>query len=127
MQNGLRHFNAWRRLGLLLIAADAWLSLSPSAGGASIIPDKLAHFLVYLAIAFWFSTLYPRAQAWVLAGSLALGGALEILQGLGSARQAEWLDMLANALGAMLGCALARLAPVNVFAWFERLLPEGAR
>lgn len=120
MQTGLRHYRTWRRLGLLLIAADVWLSLSPSAGGVSPIPDKLAHFLVYLSLSFWFATLYPRATAWVVAGFVALGGALELLQGVGGQRLAEWLDMAANVAGCLAGALVARVLPVNAFAWFEQ-------
>lgn len=122
MRAGLRHYTAWRRIGLLLVAADVYLGLSPGAGGVSFMPDKAAHFLVYLVLGFWFATLYPRAVAWVFAGLLALGGALEILQGMGSARHAEWLDFAANFVGSLAGCGLVLALPFNTFHWIETKL-----
>lgn len=125
MRQELRYFNTWRRLGLLIVAVDVYLALAPSAGGSALVPDKVAHFLSCFAIAFWFSSLFPRMIGWVFAGTLALGGGLEILQGIGGVRVADWMDMAANTAGAVTGCAIVYLAPVNVFQWFEqRLLPD---
>ncbi|HEX6928367.1 MAG TPA: VanZ family protein [Gammaproteobacteria bacterium] len=126
MSAGLRYHAAWRRLGLLLIAADVYLSLSPGAGSVSVLPDKIAHFLVYAVLAFWFATLYPHAIGWIFAGLLALGGTLEILQGLGEARHAEWLDFGANLAGCLAGGGLVLLLPFNTFHWIETKLRPAA-
>lgn len=120
--NPLRYFNTWLGLGLLLVTADAWFSLAPSPAGISSVPDKLGHLLMYAVLAFWFSTLYPQAVHRVFIGLVALGGLLEILQGLGTVRHAEWLDLGADAIGCALGCLLVRVLPFNAFHRFEQKL-----
>ena len=51
--------------------------------------------------------LKPRLR-WAILGVIFLSGALEILQAF-TGRDAEWLDFIANSLGALTGCALGAL------------------
>lgn len=72
--------------------------------------DKAQHFTAYFGLALlatlgWGRSIRARA---ILAGVLALGGALEILQGQ-VGRDAEWADMGANTLGAVTGLGLGFL------------------
>jgi VanZ family protein len=92
------------------VAVIAWGELKPNSGEEGIIWDKALHFTAYFGLA-WLGTL-----AWgrrvrpllILAVVLALGGILEILQGM-VGRDGEWGDMLANTLGGLAGMGLALL------------------
>lgn len=69
--------------------------------------DKLLHFLAYFGLAAILAAALGTGRALVcaVAGLVALGGVLEILQGF-VGRDAEWLDAAANALGAIAGAVL---------------------
>lgn len=75
-------------------------------------PDKLLHFLAYFGLSGIATTALSRHVVAIVAGLIALGGALEILQ-MFTGRDAEWLDEAANAVGAVLG-ALAGLVFLRV-------------
>ncbi|HWA91307.1 MAG TPA: VanZ family protein [Rhizomicrobium sp.] len=67
--------------------------------------DKFLHFIAYFGLAGIATTALGRRRALaVVAGLIALGGLLEILQSF-TGRDAEWLDEAANSLGAILGAA----------------------
>jgi VanZ family protein len=72
--------------------------------------DKAQHFTAYFGLAL-LATLgwgrHIRARV-ILAAVLALGGVLEILQAF-VGRDAQWLDMGANTLGAVTGLGLGFL------------------
>ena len=89
-------------------AAIVWLSLTPSlptldAGHG----DKLGHFTAYALLMFWFAQLYAR-RLWYAIGFIAMGVALEFLQGQTGYRHYDLVDALANALGVAAGWGLAR-------------------
>jgi VanZ family protein len=70
--------------------------------------DKVDHATAYLGLAL-LATLgwgISRTLLWVFLGVLTIGGILEGLQAL-VGRDAEWGDMLANAIGAVIGFGLA--------------------
>jgi VanZ family protein len=81
--------------------------------GQPLMWDKLLHFIAYFGLSVLLTLiLQPRRK--VLLGMLALvamGGALEIVQGL-IGRDASFLDELANTLGVIAGAAVARLSIV---------------
>ncbi len=82
--------------------------------------DKVEHFTTYCALAVWFLGLYPRSRYWaVVVALLALGGGLEIAQGLmGLGRTADILDMAANTSGVGVGLLLALTLTGN---WARRV------
>ena len=76
--------------------------------------DKLAHFGLFLVAAFpgrrslaLFGVKSPGVAVVVVAA--LYGGLLEIVQGLWTLRDAEFLDMLAGALGALAAVGILRL------------------
>ena len=77
--------------------------------------DKLAHLAGYGILMLWFCVLYRRARvrAFYALGFVALGIALESLQGSLGYRAFELLDVAANTAGVMLGWGVA---------WKSRLL-----
>ena len=92
-------------------AAIVWLSLTPSPPQIDIEHgDKLGHFGSYALLMFWFAQLY-RVRIFYAIGFVAMGVALELLQGQLGYRSADVLDMGANALGVLLGWAAASILP----------------
>jgi hypothetical protein len=81
--------------------------------GDVTMADKVAHFCAYAALGFLAALggirIFGR-PIFSLAGLIAYGAALELLQGLGGVRIGDWVDASMNASGAMSGFALARLA-----------------
>ena len=66
--------------------------------------DKLNHLLAYGALAFFTAGGYPAVKKVLLIMAVvAYGGVLELLQGATGYREASWLDLAADALGAVLG------------------------
>jgi VanZ family protein len=89
--------------------AIVWLSLTPAPPDVGIDQgDKLGHFVAYGWLMFWFAQLYARRLPWA-AGFVALGIALEFLQGALGYRTFDALDMVANTLGVLLGWGAARV------------------
>ena len=106
----LRHRRLWIAMSLVLLAAVLFASLQPDFGPA--VPanfDKVEHLAAYVLLAVWFTGLVARGRYWAVgAGLMALGLLIEVLQGLMSlGRSAEVSDMLANALGVVVGITIA--------------------
>ena len=82
--------------------------LGPSGGGGVALWDKGVHFTAYFVLSF-LATLALEARrmaVFAVAGLIAIGGALEIVQGL-IGRDMELGDEIANTLGALAGAAIA--------------------
>lgn len=63
--------------------------------------DKVEHFTAYFVLMGWFAQIYhqPKIRLGYMVGFILLGIAMEILQGLGGIREADWRDALANTVG----------------------------
>jgi len=99
-------------LGWAWAATIVWLSLTPSPPKVDVeYSDKLGHLAAYALLMFWFTRLYARAAVRIAYALLfvAMGIALEFLQGQLGYRTHEVADMLANTLGVLLGWAAAPL------------------
>jgi VanZ family protein len=121
----LRFAWLWWLLGWGLVAATINESLQRNVWEvAKVMPsDKVTHFSGYCALAIWFAGVARRSR-YLIVGSLliALGGALEIAQGVMSqGRTADWWDFLANSLGIATGLGVAALGLGNWMVWIERL------
>ena len=107
-------FLPWvRRAGAWLfwpaLAVVVWGELTPHPPRfATLWWDKAEHFIAYFGLTLLASLAWglKRSLFWVLAGIVALGGALEIIQSF-VGRDAEWGDFLANSLGAVAGLGVA--------------------
>jgi VanZ family protein len=122
----LKFSRLWWTAGWVLVALVIWGSLRPAGQvpHAWWPPDKVVHFSAYCSMAFWFAGMtHRRLYPYLAALLLVLGGAIEIAQGMmGYGRDADWHDMLANAMG--VGTALI-LAYAGLGTWmnkFERKL-----
>jgi VanZ family protein len=102
----------WRLVGWFGVAATLILSLGPPAlDDGRAHADKLAHLAGYALLMAWWAQLVV-ARRWRLALVVVLFGvAIEGLQGLTAYRQADPLDLLANAGGVLLGWLAAHALP----------------
>ena len=102
----------WLATGWLWIAAVFYISLMPhppepvSFNGV----DKLEHLLAYAGLMLWFCQVYPeyRMRMRLFVALSAMGVGIEFLQGMGGYRYFEYVDMLANTLGVVVGWGLAK-------------------
>lgn len=117
----------WLVASILLVAGVIWGSLEtgtriPMAGGN----DKVLHFGCYCFLAIWFAGLFARNRyVWIAVALLLLGLAMEIAQHLMHAgRQADPLDMAANAGGIVAGLTAAALFLGGWARWIEAWLRD---
>lgn len=105
----LRFRWVWMSLGWVLVAGVVVGSLLPGGAVSAIeAEDKLLHAASYCLLMIWFAGLYERRRHVVIAlGAFALGAALDVLQGLVSARSFDWLDIVANGVGVGVGLGLS--------------------
>jgi len=112
----------WYGLALLLTAIVLVLSLipSPPQPPGALGWDKAQHVLAYLALAVaWCQAIGGRSHPWVVLAVAALGCTVELLQGLGAARDPQFGDALANTIGATFG-ALLRASPAGwLLTWLD--------
>ena len=104
----------WLAIGWALVAAIVFGSVMhspPSLGFEQ--SDKLEHIGSYGLVMFWFCQLYDarRARLAYALGFIALGVALEFVQGWLGYRDFELADMLADAAGVALGWGTALILP----------------
>ena len=98
---------AWG-LTVVLIAVISGLTLMPSSqADGPPTPDKLYHFIAFAVLVMPLCAAYPRRIWWVVAGAIVFGGLIEVIQPM-VGRGDEWLDLLADALGAVAGGWIAR-------------------
>jgi VanZ family protein len=105
----LRFAVAWRLVGWAGVACALVLSLWP--GGAPLpfhLWDKIEHATGYLALATWFTGIYPREKYLrVGAACFLLGLLIELLQGMTATRSMDAFDVLANTTGVAVAVGLA--------------------
>ena len=115
----------WRVIGAGLILSVIWLSLTPRPIEVPVAQgDKLGHVLAYATLMFWFAQLDARYRARV-AYALAfatLGVALEFAQRLTGYRAFDINDMVASAVGVLLGWVVAPPRGPDVLGLLERAL-----
>jgi len=71
--------------------------------------DKGNHALGFAALALLSHWSWPGRTVLALAGLLAYGGLIEVLQSLTPSRYAEFGDLFADGVGLAFGAVLARL------------------
>ena len=118
-----RHYLAWYLLGAILTLVVIVSSLVPPRELPHWrISDKFEHLVAYAGLAIWFGGLLPPRRFPQLAlALLALGGGIEIAQGLmGLGREADWRDFYADALGAGFGLSLSLAGLQHWATWLEQ-------
>ncbi len=110
---------AWRvALGVLLVSILVLALLPKPPQGMDTGWDKLNHVLAFSALALCVcmshASSWRRRWPWLI-GLLGYGAAIEVLQLFTPGRQGEWGDLLADALGIVLGTLLG-MAVLRVVA-----------
>jgi VanZ family protein len=125
MRTHLRYPRVWLVVGWSLVILAVLGSLLPAKNLPPVpTSDKLQHFVGYAVLALWFAGIYPRSRYPLIAGGLfLLGIGIEFAQSvMGLGRQADPLDVLANATGIAFGLAAALLGLGSWAAHVERLI-----
>ena len=105
---------AYLAAGWAWAAAIVWLSLTPSPPPLDVSHgDKAGHFFAYAGLMFLFAQLYARRLYFAL-GFIAMGIALEFLQGASGYRSYDSLDMIANPLGVLAGWGAALILRLRI-------------
>ena len=116
---------SWLALGWMWVAAIFYLSLMPQPPEPVHFwnADKLEHALAYSLLMLWFSQIYRQRTSRILLAVLllAMGIAIEYLQRETGYRTFDYADMLADAVGVMVGWAWSLTALGRVFAYLEHL------
>lgn len=108
----LRWRPAWIAGGFVLVAIVAFFGLIPSVSlPRTGISDKVEHALAYVLLAVWFGGLMAPSKHFRLGLTLvAFSILIELLQGfMGLGRSADAEDVVANAIGVVLGLGLCAL------------------
>ena len=123
----LRYARLWRALSVLLLlfvlaaalAPRWWFDTKAEALSWFEHADKWLHGITFLALTLWFAGLVAR-HAWgrMALGLLLFGLLIEACQLFVSYRMADWIDLGADAIGILLGMAIAA---AGLGAWGLRL------
>lgn len=113
----LRHLRRWRLAGLALLLLVLFATMMPAVWmwpqrqefvAWLVDVDKWLHAITFAILAVWFSGQYRRESYWrVGLGLIFFGVFIEICQRMVTYRSSEWYDILADAVGILVGLALA--------------------
>lgn len=113
----LRHVRLWRALSVLLLMAVLVAAMSPAiwlfeSRSSALLwfqnADKWLHGATFIVLSIWFSGLVERRRYWLIAlGLLLFGFVLEFCQLQVGYRTADWIDIVANTAGIIIGLAVA--------------------
>ena len=106
-QKKLRRMAIGSAVTAVLAVIIAVITLAPMPAGGPAGSDKVYHVLAFACLAFPLPLVRPRWTAWVILGVIAYGGVIEVIQPF-FGRQAEWGDLVADGIGAILGAIVAR-------------------
>lgn len=106
-QKKLRRMAIGSAMTIVLAVMIAVLTLAPMPAGGPAGSDKIYHILAFACLAFPLPLVRPRLAIWVVLGVISYGGLIEMIQPF-FGRQAEWADLIADGIGAILGATVAR-------------------
>jgi len=116
----LRKISLFFGWGLVLALIVICLIPSPPTVTSFTFGDKFAHLLGYACLFLWFAQIYNRkAQLKLVLLLLILGVLVEVAQSFTAYRTFELADMLANAVGVLIGWLLAFTPLASVLVSFE--------
>ncbi|MDH5573153.1 MAG: VanZ family protein [Gammaproteobacteria bacterium] len=101
----------WLTIGWLLIAMVWYLSLTsaPMPDMGMDNSDKLGHFLAYGLLMGWFAQIYHKIKPRILLvfAFIAMGIAIEFVQGMTDYRSFQYGDMVADSMGVLLAFTIS--------------------
>jgi VanZ family protein len=104
----------WRIAGILLLGLVLAFALTPDIWpwdrhkGPQWVSDKVLHGFTFAFLALWYSGQYGRnVYVRLSIGLLAFGAMIELCQLMVGYRDAEWGDLLADAVGILIGMTIA--------------------
>jgi len=113
----------------LPLGACTWLALTPLPPAPVFeISDVILHCaaFAYLTLAARFA--FPREPAWSIAlWMIGYGALIEMIQGFGGARLAEWRDLTMDATGIVLGLAVHAVIGTPTRRLLERAFEDRLR
>ncbi len=112
-------------LGWLLVLAVMLGSLLPGPGTIDFdIDDKILHFMSYFSLMVWFAGMYERNRQYLMIAIIlvALGIALDVMQGFVATRFFDVFDIVANIAGTVTGYGLVLLMLGGWCRRVERLI-----
>ncbi len=101
-----------------------YLSFAPQPPAMDVeLGDKIGHLLAYGTLMFWWAQHFvtTRKRFAVATALIALGIAIEFVQGWSGWRAFEYADMVADAAGVLLGGVIASLTPNVLLALAYRI------
>ena len=116
----------WIGVGWFGVALLVYLSLTPTPPEIPVEQgDKIGHVAAYAVLMLWWAQLSLTSKRGLIAfGLLAMGVALEFVQGWTGYRTFEYADMGADLAGILLGWTLAPPRLPNLLAlskhWLAR-------
>ena len=122
----LKFLKLWFTLGWLLVSLVIFFSLSPSQPDTTVFShsDKVAHILAYAFIMLYFGCIYLPGGTYrrLGIGFILMGFVLELIQGLIDYRTMEYLDMLANLTGVLIGWLSSKTSLSSILIYSETRL-----
>jgi uncharacterized protein YfiM (DUF2279 family) len=117
---------AFRLAFWLPLAASAWFALAPAPPGLPFSPsDAILHAGAFAYLTLAGRLAFPRSSAWTIGlWMVGYGALIEVLQGLGAVRAAEWRDLFMDLAGIAIGFALHGLVRAPVERLLARLAHE---
>lgn len=119
----------WCILGFIYVAIVFYFSLVPFPEKVPVIPhlDKMLHFLIYAFLGGWFQQLFiKKFGIKILVSLFFMGVLIEILQGFSGYRSFEFMDIVANSVGVLVGIKFViRFFPdvlIKIDLWFFKHL-----
>lgn len=118
----LRYARYWALFGVIMTLIVVYLTLEAPSGRISRIPhlDKAYHFGAFLCLTLWFAALVERRGYWAVSiAMLVLGVVIELVQHwMALGRSAEFLDVVADAVGIAFGILFSLLIRDS---WLQRV------
>ena len=108
----LRYAKLWLAIGWLMIGYVIYESLIPQQWDFDYITpwwDKWSHLVIFAVLMLWFAQIYlrRRQRVWIALSLVGLGIAIEFAQEQTGYRSFEYLDMVADGIGAVIGYGLS--------------------
>lgn len=125
----LRYARIWLVSGALLLATGLVLALLPVPSAMALsVSDKIVHAVTFLVLMLWFGGIFePRAAPFLVVTLTVYGLLIEVLQSLTLTRRGDFMDLLADVAGIMLGWLLSAAGLsrwcVTLESWFTRRNP----